>query len=730
MKFLELFKDAKKGFYRYFFFLQGKESLNRAMEVLDEYLGFNESATVAYAFHPWVEGSKERLKEFKKLYGELVDIDYSSSERYLGSTFDVVVLDAVDDFRPNYVARLSDMARGGGIVLLYSDDIKVNKLYKSSLTRRGVVKDLFEERFIRLAKTRRGVVYVDDNEERVNSFSSAETSLPKKRGGFNVPKRLYELCLTDDQAKVLEEFDFVEEGGKRVFSVVAPRGRGKSFAVGLALSWFMVKKQDEGTSIVLTSPSYYSSSEVINAVLRGAKAFNVKVKLNESREGKIMSLRIGNSRIRWLAPDLAKDEDGDLIVIDEAAALGIENLDLIMRRWEKVVLVTTVHGYEGSGKSFLKYVNNLKVPSQMVKLSFPIRFAKGDPVEKLMYDAFLLDAEPEDMNVSDGVREITQEEMFSNEELLRQVYSILVSAHYRNSPDDLMVLGDLAFQRVFVELPGIAVGQVVEEGGLDEEEITAIMHSEGNEGNLIPHRIIKYMRAANFGKLKGWRVMRIAVVPGLQGQGHGSALLRKIEEEGARAGIDWIGSSFVAEVKVLGFWLKNGYTPVYLASRKNEGLGGYSVIVMKGISKEGKRLESSLSILLKEKILRTSHQVYFNVNPLALIKILMATPSLGIGDLAEIHRAKILAYLNGEIAFNTASESIHLLAEKYFYEKPINVDEVSLASLFSRSFQGKSWYHAGIYLGLKPREVEEKAKEAISKILSYYYPETEDKVNL
>jgi tRNA(Met) cytidine acetyltransferase len=73
------------------------------------------------------------------------------------------------------------------------------------------------------------------------------------------------------------------------------------------------------------------------------------------------------------------------------------------------------------------------------------------------------------------------------------------------------------------------------------------------------------MRIRNFGKLKGWRIMRIAVTPELQNQGLGTKLLSNVEKIALKNNIEWIGSSFGAEYKGLNLWIKNGFKPVYLA---------------------------------------------------------------------------------------------------------------------------------------------------------------------
>jgi len=357
------------------------------------------------------------------------------------------------------------------------------------------------------------------------------------------------------------------------------------------------------------------------------RALGRRYKKVESKEGKLMALEVGESRIRWLPPDLSIDADGDFIVVDEAAALGIETLDYLLRKWKKGILVTTVHGYEGSSKAFLKYLSSLeeRFDVQRIRLDQPVRYSKGDPLESFLYDVMLLDAEPDINEPPRSYGEVTPNELFEDEKRLRRIYGILVSAHYRNTPDDLMMLGDASFQRIFIGQPETAVAQVVEEGGLDETRLEGISEGGENLGHLIPHRVVKFWRLKDFGKLKGWRVMRIAVAPELQGKGVGTKLISYVARRAVEEGMDWVGSSFLSDIRVLRFWLKNGFIPIHLATKKNESLGGYSLIVLRPITPEASKYSFLLSSYLKDKILRTAHQVYFNVNPELLAEILYNT---------------------------------------------------------------------------------------------------------
>ena len=713
----ELLK-AKESFYRLFIMINSEKWRDFLSYFLSEFLTVNDKISVGYAFHPWIEGAKDRFSEITEMVknSEIVDIDYSSYEKYLGSTFDLMILDAIDDFRPNYISALSDSVRGGGIVILYSDDITKNKLFKNSLTRNGIVDNFFEERFLRLAKSHEGIVLVNGEETFFKPFTQ-QVQIPSNQipEDYKIDRELHELCKSKDQNKALEEMDFIIEEGKRVLAITAPRGRGKSSVVGLFLSYLVVHKKVD--SVIVTSPSYLSAQEIFKFLVKGLGVLKVKYKLFKSKDGKILAVSAKGVVVKWLAPDLAKDHEGDLIVIDEAAALGLELLDYILSRWNKVILVTTIHGYEGSGKAFMKYLNAIRQRYKFkhITLDFPIRYAKGDPVERFLYDVMLLDAEPKSKRVGE-VKEVDRASLFKNEGMLRQIYGILVSAHYRNSPDDLMILGDLHYQRLFT-IGEIGVTQVVEEGGLSQTEVNTILTGGESSGNLIPQRLIKYERLTEFGRLRGWRIIRIAIHPEFQGKGYGSKLLNEVVKNAEREGLDWIGSSFSADVKVLNFWIKNGFVPVHMSSRKNEGLGNYSVIVVKPLSSPSDKLVRKAAEMLREKLLRTSHQVYFNVNPLLLAKILHSLPKKeGSVSLPEEYKSMVEAYLSGYLPYNAVAHVVHYLVYNYFTYKSF-LDLIEEAVLIGRSLQGKSWYHLSLYLGVKPRVAEEYLRSALRKML-------------
>lgn len=93
----------------------------------------------------------------------------------------------------------------------------------------------------------------------------------------------------------------------------------------------------------------------------------------------------------------------DLLIIDEAAAIPLPVVKKLFGKCP-VFISSTVHGYEGTGRSLsLKLIKQLKTsatqeknfgseyPFKEVKMEEPIRYSINDPIERWLYDLLLLD---------------------------------------------------------------------------------------------------------------------------------------------------------------------------------------------------------------------------------------------------------------------------------------------------------------------------------------------------
>ncbi|MEM4046958.1 MAG: GNAT family N-acetyltransferase, partial [Metallosphaera sp.] len=447
-KLKESLLDSKRRFYRNLVYIEKRDYLDDLRSVLSIYNETLNGDTRAYAFHPWVTGSKERFNSIKGLLGNVEDIDYSSSEYYLGKTYDLVVMDLVDNFQPNYLGRLTDLVRGGGLVVMYTDDLTKNKIFRNSIARNGEVYDYYERRFRRKLREHQGIFIIDESYTSI-PFTGEVRPTTEKRPLKSIyfPKEIHDLCLTDEQDKVLEEFRIMYRGGKRILVLTAPRGRGKSAVTGLGIAAF-IADSDRERRIVITAPSLASVSQIMEFAKRGLDVMNIPNEVEKSDMGIIRSVRGDRFSIVYVSPETAVGEDGDILVVDEAAAIGINLLAQYLNRWRKVVLVSTVYGYEGSGKAFLKYLKSVleqkNAWTRWLTMSKPLRYAEGDPIESWLYDSLLLNAEITKPKTLDTAEYLTldKESLFLDDAQLSQAYGILISAHYRNNPDDLMIMAD------------------------------------------------------------------------------------------------------------------------------------------------------------------------------------------------------------------------------------------------------------------------------------------------
>ena len=196
-----------------------------------------------------------------------------------------------------------------------------------------------------------------------------------------------------------------------------------------------------------------------------------------------------------------------LTVVDEAAALGPARLRRIAMRARKILAATTIHGYEGSGRWLAHKLNDILPSPLVVELRTPIRYPQGDPLEEWLYDTLLLNVEPpEDTDiVAPSTTSCIEVERLEDLQLLRRMYSILVQAHYRNSPDDLQLLLDgigkwiKVYMLVYGEKP-IAVAEVSLEDKAERRVLRDILN-----------RLLQGLEESKIA-----RIVRIAVLEQLQ----------------------------------------------------------------------------------------------------------------------------------------------------------------------------------------------------------------------
>lgn len=699
--------------------LSGRDSLERAAELADTWLS-KRDGKLLIATHSGAESERIAVDEGRSTF-----IGFDQTEEVLGGTWDILIADLSTQFRPNDLGRLIEVVRGGGLAILTIPQVDE---WMSSLTEfqrkflvppfesRGI-RQLFKARFLS-SLGREGTFLIGDEVRGSLCGKVSDERKPVEKTGDPV----LDLCATQDQQRVLRSILNAFWERKRVFILTANRGRGKSAVIGLALSLIMAKSRVR--SAVVTSPSIEGIQTIFSFLMRGLDAQGLSYE-PLIREGKVIDVRFRGKNVFYLTPESAAEADVSLKVIDEAASLPVTTLLQFMSTSRFAIFSSTVHGYEGAGRGFtlrfLARVRRSGMPHVEERMEEPVRYPPGDPVERWLYDFLLLNAEPGDppSDLSKlNYNKISLDAV--SEDYLRKFYGIYILAHYRNRPNDLATLLDAPhhFARA-LEADGepVVSMHVAMEGGLPAQVLDEMVKGLRDlPGHMIPSRLVLHYQFKSFGKLRGWRIVRIATHPELQGMGLGSRALAELEEEARESGIDWVGAGFGASEELLRFWIRNGYRAVHMSPRRNPVTGEYSVLVLKPLSREAVKATEEVLKEFKRRLLLSLHDVYFSLNPMVARLLLAGKLEGGKAKLSNSQRSRLMGFVRGTYVYELASDSICEVVRCYFWRGGGCLTPREEALLIAKVLQGKPWETIRSRFGIKG-DPYETMREVVSNLL-------------
>ena len=384
---------------------------------------------------------------------------------------------------------------------------------------------------------------------------------------------------TEDQAQAIDHILHQIKGNKSSCTVLeADRGRGKSTVLGMLASQ-LTASPAATKNILVTAPS----RKTVDVIFQHAGE---------------------NTTLHFIAPDHLCHElpPADLLLVDEAAAIPAALLTQMLTHYSKIVFSTTVHGYEGTGRGFAlrftQQLNSITPYWNKLTLKQPIRYSDNDPLEQFLFDSLLLNAKPISSNtllnfsLDECVyRKITPRELIKNEALLREVFGLLVLAHYQTRPTDLRYLLDgkgVSIHVIMWHEQVIATALCVIEGGFNKDLAHDIHYGKRRpRGHLVPQSLAVHAGIADAPLFKTKRIMRIVVHPAIQRKGVAHLLLTSIENETNKDSIDYLSCSFGATADLLSFWHKQSFKAVRLGLSRDASSGSHSAIMMKALSTNG-----------------------------------------------------------------------------------------------------------------------------------------------
>ena len=743
------------------------------VEACRRILRFRDGVSVLYAYHSFYDDALERLAVVEGFRGDFGDevvfqaISYKRTDTVLGLSFDVVVLDLLNDFNPNDVGRLTGLVRGGGLIILLTPSLdswpRIVSRFKIELATIqypiSTVRTIFIRRVIGKLFDYDGIaIYSSDEERYVKPFTLLAgrytSSTPKrsikipKKSPF--PKRAFRLALTQDQVEVLKLFENLIDRpkGRLAIVITADRGRGKSCSVGIGLAVLgrAISFKKMPVKILVTAPNLLNVQSLMELALRTFKFLGYE-KINViRRDNFIVRIETRPVIIEYREPLDAITRRADLIAVDEAAGIPVPMLYEIWRRFRRLIFSSTIHGYEGAGRGFsVRFLKALKEDSETRVIEYemtePIRYAENDPIERWLFDTLMLDAEPAEIDDEDlkfiekldlNYVKPDLESLFLKEDgLLKQFIGIYVLAHYRNQPKDLAMMADAPHHtiRMLTTPTGKVVCsiQLAEEGPIPEKIGNELLIGARVQGNIIPDRFIKHFRSIDFGRFVGWRIVRIATHINLMGRGIGSFMLERVCEEAREKGYDWVGAGFGVSERLLKFWIKNGFIPIHISPDRNPISGEFTVIVIKPLNSEVSRFILEANREFRRRLVNSLYDTYRDLEPEIAHLLLMSwnhpvvegySPQL---SRVQIERLRIYAW--GPMTLEGVVDGVFELAKCYFYDvedRRPRLTAIQELMLISKVLQARSWRNVCDLLNLSPPLVMTEMR-IITRILLEHY---------
>jgi len=631
----------------------------------------------------------------------IIVISPQQINQFLGQEFDCILFDASDDFNVNaFTAIVGTLVGGGELILNIPADIE-------EAIKAGLNEDL----------TASPLLYRFVREIRLSLNQPIKPALESNA------KYLIE------QQQLIEKIVRCAIGhAKRPLVLTANRGRGKSACLGMAAAELV---NQHNKRIIITAPRK-TNLEIFFKY--ADQDHSNSPRTNRQTEDSNNELINKQDNIYYPPDKLLKEKpQADLLIIDEAGAIPVQMLQQMVNRYNRVVLSTTVDGYEGNGRGFdIRFKSTLaeRFPQwRRATLVHPMRWPKNDPLEIATNSAFLLNSSSEKILSPENTKDltfqpVTKSTLLNDEELLKQIYSLLVNAHYQTRPSDLdRMLSDSAL-RVFVafyKTQVVATALVSIEGNLSIQQCQEIEKAKSRlPGHLLPQSLMAYQGIQGAGKFTFWRIMRIAVSPEFQRKKIASQLIKHIEQQATNQSVDVLGASFSLSPNVIQFWYQMAFSCCRIALRKDSSTGSYPGEFIKLVDtakSEAKTKINSAILRFELSFYYSMSASYSDIQTEILVCILKNQGHSQIRKLTKEIESDITRYIEKARGFEMVEWQLSQLLKLYFTGEPTEqaLSHSAECLLVAKLLQKKTWKYVIEEFEFKGIKM---AKEAVRNAVS------------
>lgn len=529
-------------------------------------------------------------------------IPFAKAAGLLGSEADSVVVDASDGLNVDVLCMVAGLVKAGGYLLLLTPPDPLSHADRYGCWQGQAAQSRYFLRYFYRQVEQQQWVLRQREESSCNACQRLEKAQTEVLDG----------ALSEAQAQLFEKLQaWLKHQQAAIFILTAERGRGKSTLLG-----YFASRYSQRLSIVVSAASRQQAQVLLH--------------LLENFDG----------TVEFIAPDeiIRRHERIECLIIDEAAMLPGSVLQQCLGLADKVLLATTTGGYEGTGQGFLlKWLARL-LPQAYIHESLqpPVRWGRKDALEQWMNTVLLLprmsqqlsgedanrlvepgcasssrsDGAPStpagcfEIDLLDGCERgkaascqlewIDKAMLWQNHPLLRSVYGLLVSAHYRTRPSDLrQIMEDDTQQLLVARINECIVGVLLmnREGGFEPALARQIFLGRRRpQGHLLAQMMTAQAGLENFACHRGLRIQRIAVQQQWRRQGLGRRMIEQAIIRARQQQMEYIGSSFAIDATVLPFWRSLGFELLHIGSGKGVASAAQTVAVMHALTPAVDRL--------------------------------------------------------------------------------------------------------------------------------------------
>ena len=615
----------------------------------------------------WCDAGLAALREMEPAarlisdrFAETEAVALDKAAACLGDEARLVVLDLFDGFDPDLLCIAGGLVRAGGVLVLMSPPPKAWEIerdrYACWQDGRRSARAYFVEYFFAAMRGQADI-----------GLRLTPRSLPRRSPLPPLqPTPLQDGC-TPEQAQVLEQLQAWLRGRQRGIALLsAARGRGKSTCLGM-----LAKRLSAEWPLLVSARSRQAAA----VLLRQCPTAD------------------------FVAPDrlLRERPMARLLIVDEAAAIPLSLLNQLCRQYPLLAMATTSGGYEGTGQGFmLRFVAQLDAHDlSCYRLEDPVRWCNGDRLEHwldecLMQNPRTVIGDSENLPL-DGCRLRVVENPGAPRQrpLLREIYALLCSAHYRSRPSDLRMLMEnpdqlLIAARLRGRVIGVALLNI--EGGFDAALAEDVFLGRRRpRGHLLAQMLTAQAGCRGFALHCGLRVQRIAVDPAYRRQGLGSRLLERARRVGAELGLDYLGASFALDAGAVNFWRRTGFRLVHVSYAPGKSSGMNSVAVLQPIGVAAQPALERLQARVQQQLPTWMTQFLQTLDADQIAALLRLAEYRSMGGEQEQH--EIEAFTAGNRGFELCFASL----QKYVMQRIAQREDEPDALLIEKAVQNLAW---------------------------------------